>query len=147
MLKGQDPNNIDIAEAKKKIEANMKDKDMDWDDQESDEADDMPIFTSELAKLKEKELGKKAMDDDDMADDEDLPEMPNNDEYPDEFSDSEEEKDDYTIRKSDSLIVAATAEDDFSNLEVYVYDHKTQDLYVHHEIILGAMPLCLEWLK
>ena len=51
--------------------------------------------------------------------------MPKNDQYPDEFSDSSEEKDDYTIRKSDSLIVAATAEDDFSNLEVYVYDHKT----------------------
>ena len=73
--------------------------------------------------------------------------MPNADQYPDEFSDSSEEKDDYTIRKTDSLIVAATAEDDFSNLEVYVYDHKTQDLYVHHEIILGALPLCLEWLK
>jgi len=48
-----------------------------------------------------------------------------NEVYPDELSDSEEEKDDYTIRKTDSLIVAATAEDDFSNLEVYVYDHKT----------------------
>jgi hypothetical protein len=48
-----------------------------------------------------------------------------NDEYPSEFSDSEDEKDDFTIRKTDSLIVAATAEDDFSNLEVYIYDHKT----------------------
>ena len=56
LLKGADPNNVDIAEAKKKIEENMNDKDMDWDEQ-SDEADDMPIFTSELAKLKEKELG------------------------------------------------------------------------------------------
>jgi len=66
--------------------------------------------------------------------------------YPDEFSDSEEEKDDFTIRKTDSLIVAATADEDFNNLEVYLYDHKEQDLYVHHELILGAMPLCLEWL-
>jgi periodic tryptophan protein 1 len=45
------------------------------------------------------------------------------------------------------LIVAATAEADHSNLEVYIYDHKTSDLYVHHEIILGAYPLCLEWLS
>lgn len=69
------------------------------------------------------------------------------DEYPDEFEDSEEEKEDYTIRKSDALIVAATAEDDHSNLEVYIYDHKTSDLYVHHEIILSSYPLCMEWLN
>jgi len=42
--------------------------------------------------------------------------------------------------------VSATAEGDHSNLEVYIYDHKTSDLYVHHEIMLGAYPLCLEWL-
>ena len=64
----------------------------------------------------------------------------------DQFSDSEDEKEDFTIRKTDSIIVTATAENDHSNLEVYVYDHKTSDLYVHHEIILGAYPLCLEWL-
>jgi periodic tryptophan protein 1 len=68
------------------------------------------------------------------------------DEYPSELEDSEDEKEDYTIRKTDSLIVAATAENDHSNLEVYIYDHKTSDLYVHHEIILASYPLCLEWL-
>jgi periodic tryptophan protein 1 len=31
-------------------------------------------------------------------------------------------------------------------LEVYVYDHDNGDLYVHHEIILSAYPICLEWL-
>lgn len=66
--------------------------------------------------------------------------------YPDEFSDSSEEKDDYTIRKSDSIIVAATAENDHSNLEVYIYEHETANLYVHHEIILASYPLCIEWL-
>lgn len=66
--------------------------------------------------------------------------------YPDEFSDSEEEKEDYTIRKSDALIVAATAQNDHSNLEVYIYEHEKGNLYVHHEVILGAYPLCLEWI-
>ena len=66
--------------------------------------------------------------------------------YPDEFSDSQEDKEDYTIRKTDSIIVAATAESDHSNLEVYIYEHEKSNLYVHHEIILGAYPLCLEWL-
>ena len=47
----------------------------------------------------------------------------------------------------DSLIVAATAENDHSSLEVYLYDHKSSDLYVHHEILLGSYPLCIEWLS
>lgn len=69
------------------------------------------------------------------------------DEYPEAFSDSEEEKDDYTIRKTDSILVAATAENDHSNLEIYVYEHEHSNLYVHHEIILGSYPLCIEWLS
>lgn len=74
------------------------------------------------------------------------PEKKAKDDYPSELEDSEEEKEDYTIRKSDAIIVTATAENEHSNLEVYIYDHKTSDLYVHHEIILGSYPLCLEWL-
>lgn len=115
-------------------------------DSESDEDTNVPIFTAELGMLKQKEKGMVVEDMEDLDEDMDGEMVEGNEVYPDELSDSEEEKDDYTIRKTDSLIVAATAEDDFSNLEVYVYDHKTQDLYVHHEIILGAMPLCLEWL-
>ena len=69
------------------------------------------------------------------------------DDLPSQYSDSDEEREDYTIRKTDSLIVTATAEADHSNLEVYLYDHKTSDLYVHHEVILGAYPLCLEWMR
>jgi len=116
---------------------------------ESDEDDHVPIFTSELAKLKEKELGKSMKNmDPDAGEDEDIGmEIDNNDGHPDEFSESSEDKDDYNIRKTDSLIVTATANDDHSNLEVYIYDHKNGDLYVHHEIILGSYPLCLEWLK
>lgn len=67
--------------------------------------------------------------------------------YPDEFSESSEEKEDFTIRKTDSIIVAATAENDHSNLEVYIYEHEHSNLYVHHEIILGSYPLCIEWLS
>ena len=124
---------------------------------------DVPVFTSELKLLK----GPIA-DQDMNEDDEDIEEGSSEsvssfgdrqgegdkkgkkkntrDNYPDVLEDSEEEKEDYTIRKTDSLIVAATAENDHSNLEVYIYDHTTSDLYVHHEIILSSYPLCLEWL-
>lgn len=33
-----------------------------------------------------------------------------------------------------------------SNLEIFVYEQEKNNLYVHHEIILGAFPLCLEWI-
>ena len=39
------------------------------------------------------------------------------DNYPSELDESDEDKEDYTIRASDSLIVAAVAENDYSNLE------------------------------
>ena len=42
--------------------------------------------------------------------------------------------------------MAATAENDHSNLEVYIYEHEQSNLYVHHELILASYPLCLEWL-
>ena len=116
------------------------------------DVDEAPIFTPELARLKAKEQGKPMpdddmeMDEDDDGDGDDEDEAYNRDAYPDEFSDSEEEKEDYTIRKTDSIIVAATAESDHSNLEVYIYEHEKGNLYVHHEVILGAYPLCMEWM-
>jgi len=79
-------------------------------------------------------------------DDNDEDEENNRDNYPEAFSDSEEEKEDFTIRKTDSIIVTATADNDHSNLEVYIYEHEKSNLFVHHEIILAAYPLCLEWL-
>ena len=50
-------------------------------------------------------------------------------EHPDAFDDSEEEKDDYTIRKTDSIIVAATAENDHSNLERVVECSSLENCY------------------
>jgi periodic tryptophan protein 1 len=77
------------------------------------------------------------------GDEEDLVDLA---QYPAELSDDEEEKEDFTIRNTDSVLVTATAESDHSNLEVYVYDHPTGTLYVHHEIMLASYPLCLQWI-
>ena len=130
------------------METDFIDK-MDIED-EDDSEDDAPIFTPELAKLKAKEQGKDFDSDQDMDDaepaGEDENEPKTKTDYPDEFSDSEEYKEDYTIRRTDSIIVAATAENDHSNLEIYIYEHEVSNLYVHHEIILSSYPLCIEWL-
>jgi periodic tryptophan protein 1 len=111
---------------------------------------DLPVFSAELEAMVRKEK-KKARQDAEMEvsddGDEDFEDVAEDDDHPSHFSESSEEKEDYTIRKTDSLIVAASAESDHSSLEVYLYDHENQDLYVHHEIILSAYPICLEWLS
>jgi len=137
----------EINQVAKDVEMQMEE--MDLEDDDEDEVAP-PIFTSELAALKAKEMGEdfvdEALDDEDMEEAEGDKDDGPMAEHPDAFDDSEEEKDDYTIRKTDSIIVAATAENDHSNLEVYIYEHEHANLYVHHEIILGSYPLCIEWL-
>ena len=58
--------------------------------------------------------------------------------------DSDEEEDNM-IKPTDAILLAAHAEDDYSCLEVYVYDAKQGSLYVHHDIALPAFPLALAW--
>jgi len=60
--------------------------------------------------------------------------------------DDEEENDDFNIRPNDNLIIVGHVEDDASTVEVYVYNDVDEAFYVHHDILLPAFPLCLEWL-
>eukprot|EP01016_Furgasonia_blochmanni_P053203 TRINITY_DN8563_c0_g3_i3.p1 TRINITY_DN8563_c0_g3~~TRINITY_DN8563_c0_g3_i3.p1 ORF type:complete len:475 (+),score=124.52 TRINITY_DN8563_c0_g3_i3:190-1614(+) len=110
--------------------------------------------------LKDSIGGKKKMDDDlDMDNYDDEDEMPifaketKMDEVPNDnlpFGidlESDEEKDDYEIKKSDAVLVAAKIENDFSSLEIYVYEEDKYNLFVHHDIMLSSFPLCIEWLS
>lgn len=56
------------------------------------------------------------------------------------------EREELEILPSDNLLVTAKTEDNISQLEIYVYDESQENLYVHHDIMLPAYPLCLEWL-
>lgn len=56
------------------------------------------------------------------------------------------EREELDILPTDNLLVTARTEDDISQLEIYVYDESQENLYVHHDIMLPAFPLCLEWL-
>jgi periodic tryptophan protein 1 len=146
----------DIKELATEIEKELAKLDL----EKYDEEEGALVFTSELDQLKRKEADQAMADDIEEGSSESVSSFEDEtmwdgtnkkksgrDDYPEELEDSEEEKEDYTIRKTDALIVAATAEDEHSNLEVYIYDHKTSDLYVHHEIILSSYPLCMEWLN
>ncbi|CAK9035180.1 unnamed protein product [Durusdinium trenchii] len=67
---------------------------------------------------------------------------------PDSDSDSEGEVE---IRAEDHVFVAASCEEDrrqtdCCTLELYVFEEEEVNMYVHHDISLGAYPLCVEWM-
>mmetsp|Transcript_14770 Transcript_14770/g.41589 ORF Transcript_14770/g.41589 Transcript_14770/m.41589 type:complete len:507 (+) Transcript_14770:285-1805(+) len=65
-------------------------------------------------------------------------------------SDEDSEIEDFNIRDSDLLILAARNEEDVSSMEVWLYEEAGRDgeanIYVHHEIMLSAFPLALAWM-
>ncbi|MCJ1420306.1 hypothetical protein MMC32_006663 [Xylographa parallela] len=58
----------------------------------------------------------------------------------------DEEREELQILATDNMVVAAKVEDEVAHLEIYVYEDEADNLYVHHDIMLPAIPLCLEWL-
>lgn len=64
----------------------------------------------------------------------------------DDAEDEEEDREDLQILATDNLLLAAKVEDELAHLEVYVYEDEADNLYVHHDIMLPAIPLCVEWL-
>ncbi|KAK5134348.1 hypothetical protein LTR08_006528 [Meristemomyces frigidus] len=58
----------------------------------------------------------------------------------------EEEREELQVLPSDNMVLAARIEDDVAHLEVYVYEDGADNLYVHHDVMLPAVPLCVEWL-
>lgn len=62
-----------------------------------------------------------------------------------EAEDSDNEREELQILLTDNLILAAKVEDEVPHLEVSVYEDDEENIYVHHDIMLPAIPLCLEW--
>ncbi|XP_058006041.1 uncharacterized WD repeat-containing protein C17D11.16 isoform X2 [Hevea brasiliensis] len=77
---------------------------------------------------------------------------PSNDMDPylkDKDDDDSEELEDMTIKPKDAVIVCARNEDEFSHLEVWIFEESVDNdsnMYVHHDIVLSAFPLCTAWL-
>jgi periodic tryptophan protein 1 len=63
-----------------------------------------------------------------------------------EDEEDDEEREELQILPTDNLILAARIEDEVAHLEVYVYEDSADNLYVHHDIMLPAIPLSVEWL-
>jgi periodic tryptophan protein 1 len=58
----------------------------------------------------------------------------------------DEDREELQILATDNMVLAAKVEDEVAHLEVYVYEDGADNLYVHHDIMLPAIPLCVEWL-
>ncbi|KAK6338392.1 hypothetical protein TWF730_002455 [Orbilia blumenaviensis] len=58
----------------------------------------------------------------------------------------DDEREELQILPTDNLLLAGRFEDDLAHLEVYVYEDDSDNLYVHHDLMLPAIPLCIEWL-
>jgi periodic tryptophan protein 1 len=64
---------------------------------------------------------------------------------PDGANSDDEEREELQILATDNLLLAAKVEDEVAHLEVFVYEDDADNLYVHHDIMLPAVPLCVEW--
>jgi len=63
-----------------------------------------------------------------------------------EGDEDENEREDLQILPTDNLLLATRIEDEVAHLEVYVYEDEADNLYVHHDVMLPAIPLTVEWL-
>ena len=69
-----------------------------------------------------------------------------------EDEEDEDYPDDFTVRGTDLVMLAARTDDDVSHLEVYVYEEPVLNgtdegnLYCHHDLLLPAFPLCISWM-
>ena len=63
-----------------------------------------------------------------------------------ENEDEDDEREELQVLASDNMVIAAKVEDEVAHLEIYVYEDEADNLYVHHDIMLPAIPLCVEWL-
>lgn len=64
-----------------------------------------------------------------------------------EIEDSEEELEEQAIKPTDNILLAGQIESEFATLQIYVFEEKTENLFVHHDIFLNSFPVCLDWLQ
>ena len=89
------------------------------------------------------------VDDDDDFDDGPTLEMPiqgGGDGIADIESDDESEMEDLHIKTSDMLFMCTHQRHNGEpSLEVYIYDDSNQNIFLHHDVPLPAIPLCVTW--
>ncbi|OAV94649.1 hypothetical protein PTTG_05147 [Puccinia triticina 1-1 BBBD Race 1] len=142
-------------------ENNSKNSDDEWSDQDSAEQEDkMELDEKDPAAQPADEMAQYNLDDYDKEQSKGISMGPfsnikglqfyqnqSDDPYvtlEDLDNDDAHEREELEIYPTDNLLIAARTEDDVSQLDIYVYDQAEENLFVHHDLLLPAMPLCLE---
>ncbi|WWD21581.1 hypothetical protein CI109_106067 [Kwoniella shandongensis] len=60
--------------------------------------------------------------------------------------DEELEREELALLPTDSMIVSARTTSDLSSLDFHAYSDVDENLWAHHDLMLPAFPLCVEWL-
>lgn len=127
------------------------------DEEDADEAIDSENENDKDNTNEDEKINKKyKMDDYDDEDDDirvdqlkSLACFPNNKEdnimtLKDNGEDSDQE--DFQLRKTDNLLVAGHFDEDICSLNIYVYNSSERHYFIHHDLMIGSYPICLEWL-
>lgn len=61
-------------------------------------------------------------------------------------ADEAEEREQLEVLPTDNMVFVSKTEDELSMIEAYLYSAQDANLYVHHDLLLPAFPLDLEWL-
>ncbi|XP_064628695.1 periodic tryptophan protein 1 homolog [Lineus longissimus] len=61
-----------------------------------------------------------------------------------EEGDSDDEE--FKIGPQDNLLVCGRVKKDHSNMDVFIYNENDDDFFIHHDLLLPAFPLAMEWL-
>jgi len=54
---------------------------------------------------------------------------------------------DLEVRPDENLIVSGQVDGDASTIVFHVFNEEEGSMYVHHDILLGSYPICVEWLN
>ncbi|XP_022134698.1 uncharacterized WD repeat-containing protein C17D11.16 [Momordica charantia] len=171
ILKSKDVLEESSKHSDDEIDDAVEDKGMDVDDSKDEEIANALAVAQALGKSSESTKsetkyddiadGLKELDMDNYDDEDDEIELftsgvgdlyyPSNDmdPYLKDKDDDDSEDEDETIKPTDAVIVCACNEDDVSVLQVRIYEGYgagEPNLYIHHEIIIPAFPLCTAWL-
>ena len=68
------------------------------------------------------------------------------DDFPEEIEDSESDEDEINFKQEDRVIMAGKIDQEFSSLEVYIFEQSQGNLFVHHDYLLSSYPVSMEWL-
>ncbi|KAL9921732.1 LOW QUALITY PROTEIN: periodic tryptophan protein 1 homolog, partial [Glossina fuscipes fuscipes] len=61
-----------------------------------------------------------------------------------QIADEDDDSEDEIIKRTDNLLLVGHVQDDAAYMEVWVFNEEEESLYMHHDLLLPSLPLCIE---